>query len=343
MKIKKFAAVCVAGALIVSALTGCGINKNETIATMGDQEISLGVANFMCRYQQASSDDTFRGYFGDEVWSSDLYGSGSSMQETVKAQVMSSLHEMYTLQNHMEDYGVSLSDEEKQTIQDTAAAFMEANSKEALDEMGATQEIVEEVLTLYTIQAKMHEAIIADADTEVSDEEANMRAYSMISIATDSYIDDSYKQVNYTEEEAAEIKADAEQMAEALKENPNMEEVAEEYGYSVTTGTYDADDSKLDENVKTALDGLKEGEISDLITTDTKLYIVRIDSETDADATEKNRQSIIEERQSTLYSEVLAGWQEDDGWTVKDKVLAKIVFSNRFTQVEETETEDATE
>lgn len=38
--------------------------------------------------------------------------------------------------------------------------------------MGATEDIVEEYLTLVTIQARMHEAIIADADTNVSDEEA---------------------------------------------------------------------------------------------------------------------------------------------------------------------------
>ena len=45
-------------------------------------------------------------------------------------------------------------------------------NEEAIKEMGASEEIVKEVLTLYTIQAKMYDAIIVDTDRNVSDEEA---------------------------------------------------------------------------------------------------------------------------------------------------------------------------
>ncbi len=338
---KRFAAFCMAGALTLSVLTGCGVNKNATIAEMDGREIPAGIANFMCRYQQAASDDMFRGYFGDDVWSQDLYGNGTTMQDTVKDQVMESLHEMYTLQDHMDDYGISLSDEEKQSITDAAAAFMEANSKDALKEMGAEQEIVEEMLTLYTIQSKMYDAIAAEADTNVSDEEANMRAYSLIRLATDSYYDDDNNLVSYTEEEAAGIQETAEQMAQELKDNPDFDAVAEAHGYTASTGTYDADDTSLDEAVKTALDGLSEGETADPVVTDTAVYLVRLDAEHDEEATEKNRESIINERQSSHYSEVLEEWQKDDNWEVKEKVLAKIQFHNAFTQT--TETEEGTE
>ena len=61
--------------------------------------------------------------------------------------------------------------------------------------------------------------------------------------------------------------------------------------------------------MKKALDDLKEGETSDVIETDSALYIVRLDSETDKDATEKNRQNIIDKRKSDHYNEVLEGWQ----------------------------------
>lgn len=49
---------------------------------------------------------------------------------------------------------------------------MEDNSKDAINALGATQEIVEEYLTLETIQSKMKAAIVAGADTNVTDEEA---------------------------------------------------------------------------------------------------------------------------------------------------------------------------
>ena len=341
MKLKRFAALLLAGGLCTTAFTGCALNKNETVATLGDQEIKLGVANFMCRYQQARLEDAYKSYFGDEVWSKDLYGDGSTLEDTTKSQLMKSLQEMYTLQLHMDDYGVTISDDEKQSITDAATAFIDANSKDALEEMGATQDIVEEVLTLYTIKDKMYDAIVADVDTDISDDEANMRAYSMLKISTDGTYDSSYQYTEYTDDQKAELTQKAQDVAAAIEQPSDLEAAAEQYGFSVSTGTYDSDDSNLDSDVKAAMDGLSEGQISDLITTDKALYIVRIDSDHDEEATQKNRVDILKDRKDTLYNDTLSKWEEDAEWKVKDKVVAKIKFTNSLTQqTESTETEE---
>ena len=136
-------------------------------------------------------------------------------------------------------------------------------------------------------------------------------------------------------------------MADELKEDgATLESVAKAHDYETTTGTYDADNDTLGDDVKKALDDLKEGETSGLIETDDAEYFVRIDSDTDKDATEKNRQSIIDQRKDDLYKKVLSGWQKDDGWKVVKKALAKIEFSNSLTQQDpnaSTESEESTE
>ena len=224
---------------------------------------------------------------------------------------------------------------------------MDSNSTEAIKEMGATEDIVEEILTLYTVRDKMKDAIEADVDTKVSDDEANMRAYTMIKIATNGHTDENYQFVNYTDDEVAAIKKTASEMADELKEDgATLESVAKAHDYETTTGTYDADNDTLGDDVKKALDDLKEGETSGLIETDDAEYFVRIDSDTDKDATEKNRQSIIDQRKDDLYKKVLSGWQKDDGWKVVKKALAKIEFSNSLTQQDpnaSTESEESTE
>ena len=112
----------------------------------------------------------------------------------------------------------------------------------------------------------------------------------------------------------------------------------------MSSGTFTADDSNLDETVLTALQGLDEGEVSDVIDTDTDYYVVRLDEKTDADATETTRQNIISQRQSDLYDETLKGWEDEHDWIVKDSVWAKVTFDNLFTTtVEDTETETVTE
>ena len=336
MKAKKVTALILACALCASAFTGCGINKNATAATMKDQTVTLGVANFLCRFEQASMEDLYKMYLGESsgnVWDRDLSGNGSTLEDSTKKQALEELHEMYTLQQHMSDYNVEITDDDKAAITEAAKKFMDGNSKEALDEMGATQDIVEEILTLYTIKEKMQTAIEADADTNVSDEEANMRAYSMVSLDISEGSDD-----------ADANKETATKMEDALKaDGATLESAAEANDQKVTTGTYDADNDTLDEEVKKALDGLKEGETSGLIETDSKAYFVRIDKDTDADATEQNRTSIINQRKDDLYQEVLSGWQEDDNWKVDDKAIEKIEFKNSFTQQDPNASTESTE
>lgn len=341
MSIKKMAALLLAGALCLSAFTGCGANPEDTVATLGEESVNFGVANFLLKYQKASVDDMYAMY--GMTWNTDLYGNGTTLEDDFKDSGMQLIHDLYTLKNHMSDYGVELTDEDSTAIQEAAAAFLAANSEEAIEEFGATQEIVEEVLTIYTIQAKMYEAIIADTDREVSDEEANMRGYSMVAINIEGEYDESYNYVEYTDAEVAVLRESADRMSELLL-GKSLEAAAEELGFEVTTGAYAKDDTTLDADLLAVMNGLKEGDVSKLVETESALYFVRIDAETDQAATENNRQSIIAEREAVLYEEVLNGWQENDGWTVDEAIVDKIDFHNLFTQIEEsTEDADSTE
>ena len=265
MRGKRIAALLLSGVMAASMLTGCGsVDKDAVVATLDDKEITLGIANFVARLTQAQYDDFYVAYFGEEVWESDLYGNGTTLEYNTKNDVMSSLQNMYVLQAHMDDYGVTLTDEEKTAASEAAAAFISSNEKDALDALGATQEIVEEYLTLTTIQYKMYDAIIADADTNVSDEEANMSAYSYVRVSKTSYTDAEGNTVEYTEDEQAQL---ADTMAGFVTnaKKDTLETAAEALGYTVNAGTYAADDTTLDEAVLTALNALKEGEVSDLV------------------------------------------------------------------------------
>jgi len=332
MSIKKFVALLLAGALCLSALTGCGANPEDTVATLGEETVDFGVANFLIKYQKASVEDMYAMY--GMTWDADLYGNGTTLEDDFKDSAMQLLHDLYTLKNHMTDYGIEITAEDEEAIKEAASAFLAANSQDAIEELGASQEIVEEVLELYTIQAKMYNAIIVDADTNVSDEEANMRGYSLVTINIDGEYDESYQFVEYTDAEVAVLKETAKEMESQLA-SKTLEEVAENLGYEVNASAYAKGDATIDATLLAALDALKEGEVSKVIETESALYIARIDTDTDKDATESNRQSIIAQREAELYEKVLTAWQENDGWTVDEAVVEKIDFHNVFTQVEE--------
>lgn len=346
MKLNKIAALVLAGALCLSTCTGCGAKAEDTIATLGNETVSYGVANFIVKYQKASMDDMYAmyaTYYGvDSLWGVDLSGSGVTAEEELKSTAMKLVHEMYTLKAHMADYGVEITAEDEAAIKEAANAFLAANTAEAIEEFGATEEIVTEVLTLYTIQAKMYDAIIVDTDCEVSDEEANMRGYSMIYMDLTGHYDDDSKWVEYTEEEIADLKSKALEMNLDLKVK-SMEDVAEANGYDVNKSAYKKADETLEPEVLKALDALAEGEVSESVETEDGIYFLRVDADVDKEATDKNRASIIADREYALYEEVVKKWQENDGWDLNESMVDKIEFHNMFTQYKDTESESEAE
>ncbi len=333
MKAKRLTALLLSAVMAASLTGGCGgINKGASAAHFEDTDVELGLVNFIARYQQASYDDIYKMYFnkGDDLWTADLYGNGSTMKDDLVNGVMDSLKNIYTLERHMEEYQVTVSEQELADIKAAAEQFLADNSKKAIDAMGADQEYVEEYLRLSTIAAKMRKAMIADVDKEVSDEEAKTGTFSYVRVEKASESDDA----DSVSADMDALKEKVDQFAAEAKAG-TLEDVAEDYEYTVSTASFTADDDTFDEAVITALRSAKEGAVSDVIDTDTYYYVVRLDKEMDREATDATKKSIVTERETTLYDETLEGWKEDIAWTVDEKAVGTITFDNLFTTTAE--------
>lgn len=332
-----------AAALGVSALTGCGntIDGEKTGATLDGKEISLGFMNFMARYQQAIYDGSYTMYFGTGMWSQDLFGEGTDMETSVKANVAENIETLYLLEQHMEDYKVEITEEELGKMDEAAEKFMEDNTKEAIAQVGATKEYVKEMLRLNTIQSKMKKAMDAEVDTEVSDEEAAQKTISYVRISTTSTTDDEGNTKEYTEEEKETVKKEVESFAAAAEKD--FEKAAETADYTVSNYSYGADEESFEEKVIEAADKLKDGEVSGVITTDDYYYVVRMDSTFDEAKTASKKESIIEERQNDHYTEVCDGYKEGVKFELNEEEWAKVKFDDLFTikQQESTGSTDA--
>lgn len=83
-------------------------------------------------------------------------------------------------------YKISLSDDEKKAIKDAAKEFSKDNDKDDKEKVSGDTEYVERYLTLATIKQKMTDAIEAEADTNVTDDEAKQKSmqYVLFSINT---------------------------------------------------------------------------------------------------------------------------------------------------------------
>ncbi len=355
MKFKKITAMLLSAALLASfTVTGCGnkVNTDAVAAKLDGKEIGMGVANFMAQYQAAQTDLYFLSYYGEDMWTSDS-GDGTTMTDSVKNSVMENIRECYLMDAHAADYGVELTEEEKAAITEAAAKFLADNSPEALNKMGATQEIVEEMLRLNKIQAKMRAAIYEEIDTNVSDEECAQKTFSYVRFdktsaadtTTDDAADDTTAADAEEEESQTDNKAKAEQFLADAKDD--MEEAASAEEYTVLKCSYGAADLNEDENstsmdveVLKAADKLKNKELADtVVEADSGYYVIRMDSTDDKDAAKTKKESILTQRKNDKYSETVESYKKDSEWKINESEWKKVQFDELYkAKADETET-----
>lgn len=275
---KRILAAGMCATMTMGLLTGCSSSTGKTVAKMGDAEITLGEAEFMLRYNQAKTQGYLGALFGEgsNVFQQDLTGSGQAYGVTMKESVMNDLKDMILMEQHMSDYNVELTDEEKAAIEETAKEFLAENSKDVLKALAATEETVTRVLTIYTIQSKMQTAIEADVDTEVSDDEAAQKSIQYVYFTipeTESEAEDTTEAESGSEEDTTEAATDAaEESGETVAETESetvseteteaageTETAAEETSEAVSeNGTEDASEAVSENDTEEATEAETE-------------------------------------------------------------------------------------
>ena len=340
---KKRVVACILAVACIASLNGCGskFNGQDTVVEVGDEKVTADVANFFARYQQAQFETTYSSYLGDDFWGKEVTD-GKTYEENYKDSIMDSLEEMYILDEHKDDYKVSLSDDEEKSIEDAAKKFTDSNDSAAKDTVSGDEKTVKKVLELLTLQKKMETAMTADVDTNVSDEEAAQKKMQYVLFSTKTTGSDG-NSTDMSDDEKTEVKKKAEDFQKDAASAEDFSVFATAVGASATDLTFDSDTTSPNEDLIKAADKLKEGEVTDLIDGDSSYFVARLDKEVDEDATEETRQSIIEQRKDDLYDETLDGWKEGIEWAVKEKVWDDVNFDNLFTTIKDTETESTTE
>ena len=170
---KKRALILALAGIMAASLTGCGSLKDDAVVVKaGDEEITAGVANFYARYTQAQYETYFASYFGgDDMWTKNA-SDGKTYEESIKETLLDDLKNMALLEKHMKDYDVKITKADKKAIDDAAEEFDKANSQKKKDKVSGSEENVKRVMTLMVIEQKMRSAIVAEANVNVTDEEA---------------------------------------------------------------------------------------------------------------------------------------------------------------------------
>lgn len=362
--VRRTAVTALAGIMTAGMLAGCGKKEEEkldgtkTVATVDGAEIPMGVVSLAARQQQAYTEAMYANFFGGNtgnIWDTETdTETGETYGDQAVNDSLEQVELMYILKAKAADYNVEVTDEDQEAIAEAAAQFMEDNSEETIEALAVTEDQVKTFLELQTYQKRMYNAIIADVDTEVSDEESQQSGFTYVKISTDAGEDEE----ELTEDELAEKKEQAQEILDAMKEDPeaDMDEVASgiDDTLSALEGTFtyyeneeedeETSSSTYPDEVLEVLRGLEDGEMCDeVIETDSGYYVVRMDQVYDEEATESEKESIISNRESTLYSETTEQWLDEADIQVDDKVLAALTITDSHTFTFASTEEEASE
>ena len=356
---KRLAAAAMGLVLAIGTMTGCGNsggkgevtqNGNETLFTYDGVDVPLKKAWIYGKMTAAQYEASYSSYFGDNFWTMDMgtddEGNAQTFEDYAKEQIIARIKQIIVLNNHAEEAGASLSEDEEKQCEEYAEAFAKDESgAEILAECGADKDDMTEIYEENALAAKVQEYMVKDTDTNVSDDEARETTISRVVFATTT-TDDEGNTVDMSDEEKAQVLSTAQAALAKLQSGTDIADIAKEQNYTNTSETFAAGESEKGEAFEKLLATMKDGDITQEVQEcDNGYVIARLDAYTDADATESNRQSIISERQQTKFSEVYDGWTKDleAEWNYDEDVNQELWAELVLHTEESTATEAATE
>lgn len=337
---KKAVALAAVAAMTMTAFTGCAssIDNSAVVATVGEKEISAGLANFYARYEQASVESYYGSMMGNgNIWTMEV-GEGNTYEDSLKDQIMNTLHEIYVLDAHAEELGVALTEEETAKIDEAAKAFCEDNTDKVKKMISGDLEIVKEYLRVFKVAEKVTAEIVKDVDTKVSDEEAAQKRLRYVSFAK-TVTDESGAQIELTADELAAVKKDAEAFLAGAKANGSLEAYAKEKELEALTLAFDAESTTISADFIKAMDALAEKDFSEVFETESAYYVAQLETLFDEEATEAEKENIVATRKNEKYTEVVKAWMEEMKLTVNEEVWSDIKLKSVKITVKQEETE----
>ncbi len=352
MRIRIAAGLCSAALL----LGGCGApSATATLVNVnkGEDKIPYGYGYFVARFNQAEYDSYYVQFYGNTHYWKQTTGededvvNAQTVEQTVKSNIMDDLEDNYISTKHASEYGVELTDEDTKKIEEAADKFLEDNSDEVIEKMGATRDYLIRYMTESAYNKKLEEAMKKEGENTIKEEDVAQTSYTYIHVYNDKYAE------NAVERSDEELKA----IAEAVASADDFKAAAKEQGLEVSSDTFASSMSAKDaaeeyrspEEVIKAVKALEhEGDVSPVIPVeDDGYYVVRLKKLYD----EKETHAELDDKIDLYYTDTFTEWTKDTDWDIDEKLWEKVSFDDVLfadpeelaEEAEEEEAEETTE
>lgn len=319
---KKIVALGLVVALSVSSLTGCSFNSKTPvigkIVGLGSSEM-FKIDKEVCSKQEymlvlMDTAGTYKADFGGKVdWNAKV-SDNQTLQSYVMQKVKEEITVKYTLASMAKERNISLSTDESSMIKTKAAEYYKSLTSQEKEYTGASQENVESLYKNYYLADKVYDALAAEADAKISDEEARVMKIQYIRMNTDNTKEDKIKSTLKTVTDL--VKGGYQTFAREAKQYSEDNVFEKILKKNEATKTYE----------KSAFN-LSNSEISSIIQDGKDYYLVYCVNSYLKSETEKNKEEIIKNAQQTYFNDKYSKYLKDIDVDFNDDQAKKIKLS----------------
>ena len=292
---KKILVIFTVVILFATVLSGC--KKNIVITTgfedgdimkLSGESVSAGEMMVFLLGEKESYDIGL-----DEAFWEVKYD-GKTLLEHFKEDIKEEFISINILAEFARSKNISLSDEESERISDATEVYIENFGEDNLSKYGITKGDVKSFMEKRILAQNVYIELMEDYDVEISDEEARVMYAGYI------YIDASENKAN---EVAAEI-------LQKVKEGGDMEQVAEKYNYATFKEGYLSRENFTEESRKIIFE-LMDGQVSEVISENGRLYIIKCINDYDEIMTNSNKSVLIDKKKAEEFNKEYNPFEKD--------------------------------
>lgn len=337
---KRILSVVSIGAITAALLAGCGNQgkagasaaSDDAAVTMDQGSISMGEARLYAYVMK----NQYEAYYGPSIWDMEVED-GVTLGDSMKNVITDQLVQTIILNSQAEAYGVSLSDEDNQAVEEYVKNFKTNIGEDVMEKEGFTEDNIRSVVQKSTLAGNVYQAMFDAEEVELTDEEKADATcikvqHVLISTTDTTKKDDEGNNVDMTDEEKeaylAEQKEKAEEALTRAKNGEDFQALADGYssenaGFEFSFDKNGYDPVNMSSMVKpfyTAAWKLGEGEISDLVESQYGYHIIKCVSLNDEEATQASITSAENNKKSTSVDEKMsqqineASYTESEAW-----------------------------
>ncbi len=367
--VRKPLVLLLATAVLSSGVTGCSASKddvvrtesNETekekeypvdfvIGTYHNHEITMQELWVYAFAMQAQYEEVY----GTDVWSTpvgeDGDGNTYTFADSVRSGLMDQIMMVAMMNEKVAEYGVELTDEEREKSVANADQFMANLTEDQIETAELNSGIIEKVLLENTIADKVYDAVTKKLYEKL--DEKNYRQRVVYDIQFELYKNKSGNEsgmteaVTMTKKQKKRQKAKAEQALVMLKSGTSYSKVKKSLDASLSGEIVYCkanEDSFSEDLIKAANSLKKEGDYSEIIEAENAYHVLVLVSEYDKAKTTKYLNENTDSIKSDLFAEQMIVWQEeeDKDWDYDKEIdsdaLAAVTFESVLSFIGEAE------